>query len=110
MGSSFRWLWVKTNGIPFWGRCTTHFRTYFSVIGMFTGGTGFDSRPGILLNMGPKPSCLCSRDFRGRTLACEWLLAVRVQRATKCKTCRCLFLVMMYVIALGVQCTAHGFC
>ena len=24
------WLWVKTNGIPFWGRCTTHFRTYFS--------------------------------------------------------------------------------
>ena len=21
---------VKTNGIPFWGRCTTHFRTYFS--------------------------------------------------------------------------------
>ena len=25
------WLWVKTNGIPFWAfRCTTHFRTYFS--------------------------------------------------------------------------------
>ena len=24
------WLWVKTNGIPFWGRCATHFRTYFS--------------------------------------------------------------------------------
>ena len=23
-------MWVKTNGIPFWGRCTTHFRTYFS--------------------------------------------------------------------------------
>ena len=24
------WLWVKTNGIPFWGfRCTAHFRTYF---------------------------------------------------------------------------------
>ena len=21
---------VETNGIPFWGRCTTHFRTYFS--------------------------------------------------------------------------------
>ena len=21
-----KWLWVKTNGIPFWGRCTTHFR------------------------------------------------------------------------------------
>ena len=20
----------KTNGIPFWGRCTTHFRTFFS--------------------------------------------------------------------------------
>ena len=24
------WLWVETNGIPFWDRCTTHFRTYFS--------------------------------------------------------------------------------
>ena len=24
------WPWVKLNGIPFWGRCTTHFRTYFS--------------------------------------------------------------------------------
>ena len=24
------WRWVKTNGIPFWGRCTTHFRTDFS--------------------------------------------------------------------------------
>ena len=26
------WLWVKTNGIPFWlvGEFTTHFRTYFS--------------------------------------------------------------------------------
>ena len=25
------WLWVKTNRtVPFWGRCTTHFRTYFS--------------------------------------------------------------------------------
>ena len=23
------WLWVKTNGISFWGRCSTHFRTYF---------------------------------------------------------------------------------
>ena len=21
---------VKSNNIPFWGRCTTHFRTYFS--------------------------------------------------------------------------------
>ena len=28
--------------VPFWGRCTTHFRTYFSGwIGMFTGSTGF---------------------------------------------------------------------
>ena len=36
-------LWVKTNGIPSWGRgLTTQFRTYFSGwIGMFTGGTGF---------------------------------------------------------------------
>ena len=34
------WLWVKTNGIPFWDRCTTHFRTCILVgIGMFTGGT-----------------------------------------------------------------------
>ena len=24
------WLWVKTDEIPFWGRCTSHFRTYFS--------------------------------------------------------------------------------
>ena len=24
------WLWVKTNLVPFWGGCTTHFRTYFS--------------------------------------------------------------------------------
>ena len=33
------WLWVKTVLVPFWGRCTTHFRTYFSGwIGMFTGG------------------------------------------------------------------------
>ena len=24
------WLWLKTNGIPVWGRCTTHFRTYLS--------------------------------------------------------------------------------
>ena len=22
------WLWVKTNGIPFWGRCTTHFSLF----------------------------------------------------------------------------------
>ena len=25
------WLWVKTNGVPFWGRCTTQFRTYLVV-------------------------------------------------------------------------------
>ena len=25
-----KWPWFKANGIPFWGRCTTHFRTYFS--------------------------------------------------------------------------------
>ena len=24
------WLWVKTNQIPLWGKCATHFRTYFS--------------------------------------------------------------------------------
>ena len=34
------WLWVKTKWYRFWGRCTTHFRTYFSGwIGMSTGGT-----------------------------------------------------------------------
>ena len=34
------WLWVKTNGILIWGRCTTHFSRDFSGwIGMFTGGT-----------------------------------------------------------------------
>ena len=22
------WLWVKTNGIPVWGRCTTHFSLF----------------------------------------------------------------------------------
>ena len=27
---SFMWLWVRTHGIPLWGRCTTRFRTYFS--------------------------------------------------------------------------------
>ena len=33
---------VKINGIPCWGRCTTHSRTYLSDwIGMFTGGTWF---------------------------------------------------------------------
>ena len=37
-GADIIWLWVKTNGIPFWARCTTHFRTYFTGIGMFTGG------------------------------------------------------------------------
>ena len=24
------WLWGKTNGIPFWGKCTTQFSLYFS--------------------------------------------------------------------------------
>ena len=28
--NSFTWLWFKTNEIPFWCRCTTQFRTYFS--------------------------------------------------------------------------------
>ena len=37
------WLWVKTNGIPFWlvGEFTTHFRLPILVVGlnrMFTGG------------------------------------------------------------------------
>ena len=30
----------ETNGIPFWGRCTTHFRTYFSGDGDVHWGTG----------------------------------------------------------------------
>ena len=33
------WLWVKTNGIPFWGRCTTHLKSILVGIGMFTGNT-----------------------------------------------------------------------
>ena len=31
---------VKTNGIPFWGRCTTHLEPILVGMGMFTGGTG----------------------------------------------------------------------
>ena len=45
------WLWVKTNGIPFWlvGEFTTHFRAYCSGwIGMFTGGQPiFDPWPHV---------------------------------------------------------------
>ena len=33
-----KWPWVNTNGIPFWGRCTTHFESILVGIGMFTGG------------------------------------------------------------------------
>ena len=29
-GARWERLWVKANGIPFWGKCTTHLRTYFS--------------------------------------------------------------------------------
>ena len=28
--SAQKWLWVKTNEIPFWGRCTTHVSGDFS--------------------------------------------------------------------------------
>ena len=35
------WLWVKTNGIPFWGRRAAHFSLFLVGTGMFTGGTGF---------------------------------------------------------------------
>ena len=41
-GGRPKWLWVETNGIPFWlvGEFTTHCRTYLSGwIGMFTWGT-----------------------------------------------------------------------
>ena len=31
---------VKTDGIPFWGRCTTHFNLFLVEIVMFTEGTG----------------------------------------------------------------------
>ena len=35
-------LWVKRNGIPCWGRCTTHVRTYFSGgLGCSVGGTSW---------------------------------------------------------------------
>ena len=36
------WLWVKTNGIPFWGICAPPILGFISVrIGMFAGGMGF---------------------------------------------------------------------
>ena len=34
-------LWVNTNGIPFWGRCTTDFSTYFCGDWDVRWGTGF---------------------------------------------------------------------
>ena len=42
--SSLR-AWVKTNGIPLWDRCTTHFRTYLVGVGMLTGYGIFDKWP-----------------------------------------------------------------
>ena len=33
-----RWLWVQPM-VHFWGRCTTHYGTYLSGLGMFTGAT-----------------------------------------------------------------------
>ena len=35
-----KWLRVNTNGILFWGRCTTHFSTYFSGDGDVHWGYG----------------------------------------------------------------------
>ena len=64
-----RLLVVKTVMGPFWARCTTHFRTYFSGwSGMFTGGTIWVLTHGHILKhplfeqppfLGPHPH-LCS--------------------------------------------------
>ena len=35
------WLWVKTNGIPFWGRCTTHFSLFEWGLGCSLGVRDF---------------------------------------------------------------------
>ena len=42
---------VKTHGIPFWARCTTHFRTFFSGDWDVHWGTGFS---GLWMSTHPK--------------------------------------------------------
>ena len=56
---------VKTNGIPFWGRCTTHFGTYFS--GDWDVHWGYD------LDFDPWP-CLRCFGFVHQVSSClpEW--------------------------------------
>ena len=43
------WLWVKTNGIPFWlvGEFTAHFRTHFSGLGCSPQIRDFDPLPNL---------------------------------------------------------------
>ena len=65
-GSKHMWLRVKTNGIPFWGRCTIHFRTHFS--GDWDVHWGYD------LDFDPWP---CGNNLK--------LLAQPAQLATTCK-------------------------
>ena len=36
------WLWVKTNGTTFGGRCTTHFRLFLLGVGCSLGVRDFD--------------------------------------------------------------------
>ena len=66
--ASNRWLWVKTNGTTFRGRCTTHFRTYFSGwIGMFTGGTIWLLTHGQVFFLLPWLATVASPAFRAAT-------------------------------------------
>ena len=51
MNVSEMWLWVKTNGIPFWGMCTTRFRLTFSWgLGCSLEARDFDPWPCFELN------------------------------------------------------------
>ena len=40
-----KWLWVKSNGIPVWGRCTTHFSLFWLGLGCSLGVWDFDPWP-----------------------------------------------------------------
>ena len=51
---------VKTNGIPFWGRCTTHLEPILVGIGMFTGVAGFRSMALCLVRGDMGNDCLLS--------------------------------------------------
>ena len=43
------WLWVKSNGIPFWGRCTTHLSLWWGLVDVHWGyDLPFDPWPFVL--------------------------------------------------------------